>query len=178
MARFQRANRVIYGSRSCAAEAACHRCGLSSARVNRRQDVPPTAITLTAYELDETMHRGLDQTLSDVADVCSRAGVAFTSELRGEDFLAAGVAALDGDLFGSDVGPYDAVILNPPYRKIGTDSQERELARRIGLETSNIYTAFVAVAAGLLQVWSASMRSVCRTASASPSSVTHSSIRS
>jgi len=115
------------------------------------QDVVPTTITLTAYEIDEAMHGGLHQTLADVADVCSRAGVAFTGELRAEDFLAAGVAALDGDLFGGEVQPYDAVILNPPYRKIGVDSQERELARRIGLETSNIYTAFLAVAAGLLR---------------------------
>jgi adenine-specific DNA-methyltransferase len=116
------------------------------------QEVPPTTITLTAYEVDEAMHRGLDQTLTDIADVCARAGVAFTGELRGEDFLAAGVAGLDGDLFAAEEAePYDAAILNPPYRKINTGSQERELARRIGLETSNIYTAFLAVAAGVLR---------------------------
>ena len=115
------------------------------------QDTPPMAITLTAYEVDEAMHPGLRQTLADVADVCSRADVAFTGELRDDDFLAAGVTALVDGLFAEPVEPYDAVILNPPYRKIGVDSQERELCRRIGLETSNIYTAFLAVASGLLR---------------------------
>ncbi len=115
------------------------------------QDTPPTAITLTTYEIDEAMLPGLNQMLADVADVCSRAGVTFVGELRNEDFLEASAAAMSGDLFAAGVEPYDAVILNPPYRKINVDSKERELCRRIGLETSNIYTAFLAMAAGLLR---------------------------
>jgi adenine-specific DNA-methyltransferase len=115
------------------------------------QDVPPTAITLTAYEVDAAMHQGLKRTLDDLQQVCSRAGVAFTGELRGGDFLDDGAAALGGGLFTDQAEPYDAAILNPPYRKIANASRERELCRRIGLETTNIYTAFLAMAAGLLR---------------------------
>jgi len=37
-------------------------------------------------------------------------------------------------------------ILNPPYKKIGTDSIHRLACRQIGLETANLYTAFCALA--------------------------------
>jgi adenine-specific DNA-methyltransferase len=36
--------------------------------------------------------------------------------------------------------------LNPPYRKIRSDSELRRTLRRVGIETSNLYAGFVAVA--------------------------------
>ena len=41
-------------------------------------------------------------------------------------------------------------ILNPPYKKINTNSEYRQLTRAIGLETVNLYTAFVALALELM----------------------------
>jgi adenine-specific DNA-methyltransferase len=40
--------------------------------------------------------------------------------------------------------------MNPPYRKINTDSAERVALREIGVETSNLYTGFLSVALRLL----------------------------
>ena len=37
-------------------------------------------------------------------------------------------------------------ILNPPYKKINSDSVHRQACRQIGLETVNLYTAFLALA--------------------------------
>lgn len=37
-------------------------------------------------------------------------------------------------------------ILNPPYKKIGTSSVHRQACKQIGLETVNLYTAFLALA--------------------------------
>lgn len=37
-------------------------------------------------------------------------------------------------------------ILNPPYKKIGSDSAHRRACRQLGLETVNLYTAFFAMA--------------------------------
>ncbi|MEW5980602.1 MAG: Eco57I restriction-modification methylase domain-containing protein [Acidobacteriota bacterium] len=45
---------------------------------------------------------------------------------------------------------FDCAILNPPYRKIRKESRERTLLRSIGLETTNLYTGFLAVTAKLL----------------------------
>ena len=42
-------------------------------------------------------------------------------------------------------------ILNPPYRKISSESYHRHLLRRVGIETVNLYSAFVALALELLQ---------------------------
>jgi len=45
------------------------------------------------------------------------------------------------------VGPrYNCVILNPPYRKIRSDSEVRRTLRKVGVETSNLYAGFVAIA--------------------------------
>lgn len=112
---------------------------------------PPASITLRAYELAAPMWSGLERTVEALHDLCDKAGVRFSAELRREDFLVAGVSELDAGLFATATEPFDAAILNPPYRKIGAHSQERALCQRIGLETTNLYTAFLAVSAGLLR---------------------------
>ena len=41
---------------------------------------------------------------------------------------------------------YTHVIMNPPYKKIRAESAERKAARAMGLETVNLYTAFMGAA--------------------------------
>ena len=43
-------------------------------------------------------------------------------------------------------GRFNCAILNPPYAKIATSSHWRVALRTLGIETSNLYTAFVALA--------------------------------
>ncbi|MDR0826698.1 MAG: Eco57I restriction-modification methylase domain-containing protein [Desulfovibrio sp.] len=47
--------------------------------------------------------------------------------------------------------PFTHAILNPPYKKISSRSLHRAFLRDVGIETVNLYTAFVALAVGLLQ---------------------------
>ena len=115
------------------------------------QQQAPRSITLRAYEVDEVLCSQLRRTAEALNELCAFAGVAFTAEVRCEDFLTSGVGQLTGGLFGADGALFDVAILNPPYRKISTQSRERALCQGIGLETSNLYTAFLAVAAGLLR---------------------------
>jgi adenine-specific DNA-methyltransferase len=115
------------------------------------QEQPPTSITLCTYELDEALSSQLKRTVDALGELCASAGVTFAADVRCDDFLASGVSQLTGGLFGVDDAPIDAVILNPPYRKIATQSGERALCQRIGLETTNLYTAFLAVASALLR---------------------------
>lgn len=57
------------------------------------------------------------------------------------------VRGLDRGLFGAPQGGrVTHAILNPPYRKITTSSRERRLLASAGIETSNLYAAFVALA--------------------------------
>jgi adenine-specific DNA-methyltransferase len=46
--------------------------------------------------------------------------------------------------------PYSHVILNPPYKKINSNSHHRMLLRDVGIETVNLYSAFVALSVSLL----------------------------
>lgn len=41
---------------------------------------------------------------------------------------------------------FDAIIMNPPYRKVNSGTSERLAVERIGLSITNLYTAFLALA--------------------------------
>jgi len=111
----------------------------------------PTRIALTAYEIDPLLVGYLRATLDQCKTTCEGFGITFQARVVNRDFLEAGAHGLAGDLFATgERERFDCVILNPPYRKIRTDSRERSLLRSIGLETTNLYTGFVGVAARLL----------------------------
>jgi adenine-specific DNA-methyltransferase len=111
----------------------------------------PAKIIATAYELDPSLAARLRQTLDLCKATCLAEGVQFEGEVRGEDFIRAGAAMLDGGLFARMKETYDCIILNPPYRKIHSASEDRRLMRAIGVETNNLYTAFLAIAVRLLE---------------------------
>jgi adenine-specific DNA-methyltransferase len=111
----------------------------------------PDHIAVVAFEVDATLIPQLEGTLRACRDLCERAGITFEAEVRQEDFISAAAEALRGDLFASPLPRFDCAILNPPYRKITTDSRERRQLRSVGIETSNLYRAFLALVAGLLE---------------------------
>lgn len=85
-----------------------------------------------AWELDPVMVSYLQKNLADL-------GV--PTELHEKDFILDSVNRIQ-----FDVGTrFTHAILNPPYKKIGTDSLHRLACRQIGLETVNLYTAFFAL---------------------------------
>jgi len=114
------------------------------------RDVRPRDITLTAFELDETLVPELNQTLRGCEEACAAAGIACTWEVRTTDFIEAAVDVLDAGLFRTNRPLYDVAILNPPYKKFRADSRTRQLLRRLDIETSNLYTAFLALVLLLL----------------------------
>ncbi len=116
------------------------------------KDTPPEHIHVVAYEIDEILLGYLQETLHLCQKVCEQANIQFTGEIVQKDFLADGVELLAGTLFApaSERPAFTCALLNPPYRKIQTNSTERKLLQRIGVETSNLYTAFLAIATQLL----------------------------
>ena len=112
--------------------------------------VKPERISVTAYEVDGRLIMPLRATLSRCQEACEREGIAFSAEARNEDFVAAVVPPLRGDLFAPRARRFNTAIVNPPYRKIRSDSPERLLLRSVGIETSNLYTGFVALITRLL----------------------------
>lgn len=107
---------------------------LTCAVLDRWQD--PSA-TVEAYEIDPRLREHLTVTL---------AGYPASSAVHAEDFLDdAAQRIASGD------APFTHAILNPPYKKIATNSNARAAASRAGLETVNLYSAFVGLTLSLLR---------------------------
>ena len=76
----------------------------------------------------------------------------FRGKLVQGDFVVDAVEMLSSGLFDcATASQFDCTILNPPYRKIQRASETWGLLRRVGVETTNLYTAFVSLAIKLLE---------------------------
>jgi adenine-specific DNA-methyltransferase len=109
----------------------------------------PGAITVTAYEIEAKFIEYLTDTLAACQKQCDRVGVEMRWEVVQEDFIEAAVDMLSWDLFSATRREFTCAIMNPPYRKIHGDSIVRHRLRQIGIETGNLYTAFLALAVGV-----------------------------
>lgn len=117
---------------------------------NRDSAHPVRAIEATLYELDEAILPALSATLHTCAQRCADAGIHFTHTLHPTDFIQETSTRLADELFGTPAPAFDVAIANPPYRKISTTSAERRALRTVGIETSNLYTGFIALLQRLL----------------------------
>lgn len=112
----------------------------------------PKTIEATAYEVDAVMLSGLRKVFDTCEATARRARTRFVGRVVERDFIEEGSSFLDPGLFRDGSAPrFNAAIMNPPYRKIGSQSPERLQLRSAGIETSNLYTAFVGLAIRLLE---------------------------
>jgi adenine-specific DNA-methyltransferase len=110
------------------------------------------SIDVHTYEVDQVMRRYLSATLSECEAACRHADIRFGWQIHADDFINAGVDLLRDEhtLFASAPQQFTHCIMNPPYRKINSNSSTRAQLQQIGIETSNLYTGFLAVAVKLL----------------------------
>lgn len=92
------------------------------------------SVEATAYEIDEKLRGHLAQHLAGYSRV--------TPRIIAGDYIE--LATTEGL---QDRG-YTHAILNPPYKKINSRSAHRLALRTVGIETVNLYSAFVALAVG------------------------------
>lgn len=99
-------------------------------------------VETTAFEFDDALREHLEATLEHYADE----GHIKAHVIRGDFILLTTLAIAE------ERAPrlYTHAILNPPYKKINTGSQHRQALRQVGIETVNLYTAFVALAIELM----------------------------
>ncbi len=115
---------------------------LSAALLQRISQTPSAGpAILTAVEVDSNLIPLLKNTLNSIQNI----SVAF--DIRMADFLE---ISLDWLQFEHS-RRFSHVIMNPPYRKIATNSSARKLLRCAGIETVNLYSGFVALAIQLLR---------------------------
>lgn len=92
------------------------------------------SVEVTAYEIDEKLCGHLARHLAGYSRVTPHIIVGDYIELATAEGL-------------KDRG-YTHAILNPPYKKINSQSAHRLALRAVGIETVNLYSAFVALAVG------------------------------
>jgi len=92
-------------------------------------------ISLTAYEIDNSLCTILERNLAQCTGI--------TRRIVQGDFIE---LTSSRDLFQPDQPTeYTHAILNPPYKKIPSNSKHRLALRNMGIETVNLYSAFVAL---------------------------------
>ncbi|PWC10035.1 SAM-dependent methyltransferase [Brenneria roseae subsp. americana] len=89
-------------------------------------------VETTAYEIDDALRGHLKQHLENYSQV--------KANVIAGDYIN---LATNGDKQSKD---YTHAILNPPYKKINSNSPHRLALRSVGIETVNLYSAFVALA--------------------------------
>lgn len=125
---------------------------LSAALVERLcEDTPaPSSVVLAAYEIESILTMYLQDTLHGAKLQCEAAHIRSVMEIHKKDFILTSSSVSQADIFSASHhghGGFTHVIMNPPYKKINSSSDHRYALRKAGIETSNLYTAFMALAA-------------------------------
>jgi len=116
-----------------------------------QRDTQPRIVSVIAYELEPLLVEYLHATLVECKEICQEYGIELVGKVLEKDFIHAGVEMLRGGLFPVERYSFNRAILNPPYKKIKRDSKYRRLLSSIGIETSNLYSAFLAIVVDLLE---------------------------
>ena len=110
-----------------------------------RQDRPPQALTVTAYELDTEFRPFLKRSAEAITTAFHARSISCEVKLRFDDFAELTSLEALGHLF-SEPETFDAAILNPPYGKLSSDSDLRARLDALGIAAPNLYAAFLGLA--------------------------------
>lgn len=102
-------------------------------------------VEMDAFELDSALVKHLSQVLDEYS---RKRDVVYN--IYEKDFIFTAAETLSSDLSSKHSERYSHAILNPPYKKINSKSAHRQALRRVGIETVNLYSAFVAIAVAMM----------------------------
>jgi len=100
------------------------------------------------------MIQHLQATLQSAEHQCEEVQIKTLTQIYEEDFILSHAGNTQADMFSAgatDDQEYTHVIMNPPYKKISSSSPHRAALTRAGIETSNLYTGFMYLAAQKLK---------------------------
>lgn len=99
-------------------------------------------VEATAYEIDESLLKHL----SKIFNIYSKR-LNVNVNIIDKDFIEDAINQIQFN----PSHRFTHAILNPPYKKIGSHSRHRLLIRQVGIETVNLYSAFVALTVLLME---------------------------
>ncbi len=112
----------------------------------------PRRVKVAAYEMEPMLANRLSTTFDECRAAGITCGIEFSGGIYKEDFIRTGCAILRDELLPEPnrLRRFTHVIVNPPYKKIRSESEYRKDLRSVGIETTNLYTAFLAISIKLL----------------------------
>ncbi len=130
------------------------------------------SIELIAVEIDGTLNQFLRTTLDECKNYCCKNNVQFSYEIINRDFFELVYEEIQNGkqnnfffVKKTELGLFDIIIQNPPYKKIRNTSLYRKILNLIGEGTTNAYTAFLLLSSYLLvptgQIIGITPRSFC-----------------
>lgn len=113
-------------------------------RAKAKQITLPDRVVLASCERDGHFIPALNDVLSHCKIALECEGISTDVRVLKGDWIELGVEQIDEGLLPVEPQPKAThVILNPPYKKLATSSRQRRILSRVGIETSNLYSAFV-----------------------------------
>jgi adenine-specific DNA-methyltransferase len=97
---------------------------------------------ITAYEVEAIFISSLRQCLVECCVALENKGIKANYCLHEASFIKA-FTEINLPLFTNSSISFTHAILNPPYKKINSQSVEKKILSRLGIETVNLYSAFV-----------------------------------
>lgn len=111
----------------------------------------PQSIEVVAYETDSAILPYLEDTLRNCQSLCISKGIEFRGTAKAEDFIATALGEVDGSLFLTPGKRFTHAILNPPYRKLSSQTVMSRKLYLSGIEVANLYAVFVWLSMSLLE---------------------------
>jgi len=115
------------------------------------QENRPLSIKVVAYETDSTVLPYLEETLNRCHLLCISNSIEFHGIIKREDFVSAAIAETRESLFAVPRERFTHVILNPPYKKINSQTAMSRMLYSSGIEVANLYAVFVWLSMRLLE---------------------------
>ncbi len=125
---------------------------LTTAFIERVLRENTASLKVDAYEIDNTLCEYLSSVLRRCDKLYAENGLSFTYNIIRKDFIEHGVSRIPANTLPEVINYsiYSHCIVNPPYKKIKSSSEHRSLLRNIGIESTNLYSAFLSIAILLL----------------------------
>ncbi|MDM3845619.1 MAG: BsuBI/PstI family type II restriction endonuclease [Aphanizomenon gracile PMC638.10] len=97
---------------------------------------------ITAYEVEASFIPSLQECLNHCCQALKNRGIKADYCLQNESFIGS-ITENNLPLFNTYTQNFTHAILNPPYKKINSKSIEKKILSKLGIETVNLYSAFV-----------------------------------
>ncbi len=111
----------------------------------------PESIEVVAYETDRSILPYLEQTLASCRSSCESKEVEFHGTIKAEDFVSAALTETEASLLVRPGKQFTHAILNPPYKKINSQTAMSRRLYSSGIEVANLYAVFVWLSMLLLE---------------------------